>query len=266
MCNFVIMNTEDLKSLIPAVDTRSLVDRVEMNLMDFFIKRNLKPGDPIPKEIELSAAMGVSRTVIRESLNRLKTMGLVEAKKHRGTIIKSPDIAEILQKSMIPRILNESTLRDVFEMRLILEVGMADLVVSRASDEDIEALFSIVKDESLQTADTLFDVDYEIRFHGKLYEITGNDTLKSFQSLLLPIFNYAYSTGLINKHFENKHYVSHKELVEILRHRDADKFRNGMRWHLENHFKRIMINPDGSAENVTETEATLNSPEISSLS
>jgi len=226
------MNTEDLKSLIPAVDTRSLVDRVEMILMDFFIRRNLKPGDPIPKELELSAAMGVSRTVIRESLNRLKTMGLIESKKHRGTIIKSPDIAEILQKSMIPRILNESTLKDVFEMRLILEVGMADLIVSRATDEDIEELFEIVKNESLQTADTLFDVDYEIHFHGKLYEITGNETLKSFQSLLLPIFNYAYSSGLINKHIETKHYVSHKELVEILRHRDAGKLRKGMRWHL----------------------------------
>lgn len=266
MCNFVIMNTEDLKSLIPAVDTRSLVDRVEMNLMDFFIKRNLKPGDPIPKEIELSAAMGVSRTVIRESLNRLKTMGLVEAKKHRGTIIKSPDIAEILQKSMIPRILNETTLRDVFEMRLILEVGMADLVVSRASDQDIEELFEIVKDESLQSADTLFDVDYEIRFHGKLYEITGNETLKSFQGLLLPIFNYAYSSGLINKHFENKHYVSHKELVETLRHRDADKFRNDMRWHLENHFRRIMVKAEGSSENGYGIKSSFNSSGRNSLS
>jgi DNA-binding FadR family transcriptional regulator len=260
------MNTEDLKSLIPAVDTRSLVDRVEMNLMDFFIKRNLNPGDPIPKELELSAAMGVSRTVIRESLNRLKTMGLIESKKHRGTIIKSPDIAEILQKSMIPRILNESTLKDVFEMRLILEVGMADLIVSRATDEDIEELFDIVKNESLQTADTLFDVDYEIHFHGKLYEITGNETLKSFQSMLLPVFNYAYSSGLINKKFENKHYVSHKELVEILRTRDAGKFRKGMRWHLENHFKRILDNNDESGEVNQHSDASLSNPEISSLS
>lgn len=243
--NFVIMNKEDLITTIPAVDTRSLVDKVEMNLMDFFIKKHLKPGDTIPKEMELSAAMGVSRTVIRESLNRLKTMGLVESKKHKGTIIKSPDIAEILQKSMIPRILDETTLRNIFEMRLILEVGIADFVVSRATDKDIEELQEIVKEENSPSSDTLFDVDYEIKFHGKLYEITGNETLKSFQQMLFPVFNYAYSSGLIHKRFETKHYVSHKELAEILHNRDANKFRKGMRRHLENHFQRILhSNPE----------------------
>ena len=235
------MNAHDLKTLIPAIDTRSLVDKVEMNLIDLFIKHQLKPGDAIPREVELASAMGVSRTVIRESLTRLKTMGLIESKKHTGTVIKSPDLSEILQKSMIPKILDESTLRDVFEMRLVIEVGMADLVVDRATDQDIEELKAIVKHENSPASDTLFDVDYEISFHGKLYEITGNTTLKSFQNMLLPVFNYAYSSGLINKMFETKHYVSHKELVEILELRDAAKFRKGMRRHLENHFKRILL-------------------------
>jgi GntR family transcriptional regulator, transcriptional repressor for pyruvate dehydrogenase complex len=242
------MNAEELKIAIPAIDTRSLVDKVEMNLMDLFIKHHLKPGDAIPREVELAAAMGVSRTVIRESLNRLKTMGLIESKKHKGTIIKSPDLSVILQKSMIPKILDENTLRDIFEMRLVIEVGMADLVVARATSRDIRELNLIVKDESKQSQGTLFDVDYEITFHGRLYEITGNETMKSFQSMLLPVFNYAYSSGLINKQFENTHYVSHKELVEILEKRDANKFRKGMRRHLENHFKRILLSPDSMVD------------------
>jgi DNA-binding FadR family transcriptional regulator len=235
------MNTEELKIVIPAIDTRSLVDKVEMNLMDLFTKHHLKPGDVIPREVELAAAMGVSRTVIRESLNRLKTMGLIESKKHKGTVIKSPDISLILQKSMNPKILDDNTLRDVFEMRLVIEVGMSDLVVGRATEKDIRELKAIVKDEDSPSSDTLFDVDYEIKFHGKLYEMTGNETLKSFQSLLLPVFNYAYSSGLINKQFETHHYVSHKELVEILETRDPGKFRKGMRRHLENHFGRILM-------------------------
>ncbi len=234
------MNTEELKTAIPAIDTRSLVDKVEMNLMDFFIRHNLQPGDAIPKEMELVSAMRVSRTVVRESLNRLKTMGLIESKKHKGTVIKSPDISGILQKSMIPKILDHSTLRDIFEMRLVIEVGMSDFIVARASNSDIEELSEIVKDEGSPSGDTLFDVDYEIKFHGKLYEITGNETLKSFQSMLLPVFNYVYSSGLVHKQFETRHYVSHKELVEILKERDANKFRKGMRRHLENHFQRIL--------------------------
>jgi len=233
------MNLDDLKSVIPAIDTRSLVDKVEMNLIDFFIQKELSPGDLIPKELELANVMGVSRTVIRESLNRLKTMGLIESIKHKGTVIKSPDLSGILQKSMIPNILDHSTLKDIFEMRLVIEVGMADLVVERATDREIEELSGIVRNEISPSDDILFDVEYEISFHGKLYEITENETLKGFQQLLLPVFSYVYSSDLINKQPVNKRYVSHKELVEILRKRDADQFRLAMRKHLENHFARL---------------------------
>ncbi len=233
------MTTNEIMTDLEAIDTRSLVDKVEMNLIDFFIKKELVPGDVIPREIELAQAMGVSRTVIRESLNRLKTMGLIESIKHKGTLIKSPDLAGILQKSMIPNILNAQSLKDAFELRLVLEVGMADLVVKRVTDQDIEELSEIVKNEISPSADALFNVDYEIKFHGKLYEITGNETLKGFQNLLLPVFQYVYSSGLINKKTPDRKYVSHKGLVEVLKERDAGMFRKAMRRHLQNHFNRI---------------------------
>lgn len=233
------MNPDINYTTISAIDTSSLVDKVEVHLINFFIQKELKPGDLIPKEMDLSSAMGVSRTVIRESLNRLKTMGLIESIKHKGTIIKSPDLSGILQKSMIPGILDVGTLKDVFELRLVIEVGMADLIVNRATDKDIEELSLIVKNEIYPSENTLFDVDYEIQFHGRLYEISGNETLKSFQRMLLPVFNYVYTSGLINKTIADKRYMSHTELVEVLKLRNADKFRNAMRKHLENHFKRI---------------------------
>lgn len=238
------MNQNELKSAISPIDTSSLVDKVEMQLIDFLTRKELKPGQTIPKEMELAAAMGVSRTVIRESLTRLKTMGLIESIKHKGIVIKSPDLSDILQKSMIPGILDDGTLKDVFEMRLIIEVGMADLVVNRATEEDIEELYSIVKNETEQSENTLFNVDYEIKFHGKLYDMTGNETLKGFQRMLLPVFKYVYTSGLINETFAKKRYVSHKELVEVLRLHDADKFRKAMRKHLENHFIRIFLQND----------------------
>ncbi|BBE20169.1 transcriptional regulator, GntR family [Aquipluma nitroreducens] len=234
------MKTDEHISGLKAIDTSSLVDKVEMNLIDYFSKKKLQPGDSIPKELELAEIMGVSRTVIRETLTRLKTMGLIESKKHIGTIIKSPDLSSIMQKSMIPGILDEGTLKDIFELRLTIEVGMSDLVVTRVTDKDIEELFSIVKNEISPSENTLFDVDYEILFHSKLYEITGNQTLKSFQKMLLPVFSYVYTSGLINKEIADKKYVSHKELVEVLRLKDADMFRTAMRKHLENHFKRLL--------------------------
>lgn len=234
------MKTDEIKNALTAIDTRSLVDKAEMNLIRLFIDQNLKAGDLIPKEMELAEAMGVSRTVIRESLNRLKTMGLIESIKHKGTIITSPDMSIVLQKMMIPAILDSNTLRNVFEMRLIIEVGMADFVVARATDKDIEDLRHIVSNEISPSKDTFFDVNYEVEFHSRLYAITANETLKGFQQLLLPVFSYVYTSGLMNTNISNRTYVSHKELVEILAQRDADKFRDAMRNHLENHFGRVL--------------------------
>ena len=134
------MDSEDLRLELKTIDTSSLVDKVEMRLIEVFLYKELKPGDSIPKETELATIMGVSRTVIRESLNRLKTIGLIESKKHKGTVIKSPNLSSILGKSLIPRILDNKTLKDVFEIRLALEVGMADFIFARKTLKDIEEL------------------------------------------------------------------------------------------------------------------------------
>lgn len=233
------MNAQNMNELLAAVDTSSLVDKVEMNLIDFFIKKELQPGDLIPKEIELASAMGVSRTVVRESLTRLKTMGIIESKKHKGAVIKSPDLSALLQKSMIPRMLDNSTLKDVFELRLVLEIGMADLIFHHINADNIKELEQIVENEPETTEEVLFDIDHEILFHGKLYEITNNETLKNFQNILLPVFNFVYDSGLIKKPISKIRYVSHKGLVEVLKNGNADDFRNAMRKHLENHFARL---------------------------
>ncbi|MFV0506267.1 MAG: FadR/GntR family transcriptional regulator [Bacteroidales bacterium] len=233
------MPDENLINHIYSIDTSSLVDRVEMQLLEFFNKRGLKPGDLIPKELELAKAMGVSRTVIRETLTRLKTMGLVDAIKHKGTVLTSPNIAQILQRSMIPKALDKSTLRDVFELRLILEIGMADSIFNKLSDQDISDLEEITNSEPEHTDSTLFDVEHEIKFHGKLYEISGNYTLMNFQAVLLPIFNYAYASGLMDRPTKKKKHVSHKGIVDILKTGSPKKFREGMRKHLDNHFNRL---------------------------
>lgn len=221
------------------IDTTSLVDRVEKSIIEFLTGKNLKVGDSIPKELELSAALGVSRTVIREALSRLRMIGLLESKKKKGSVITSPDLISILSKSMDPRLLDDETLKEIFEMRLSLEIGMADFVVERATDDDIKELRQIVANDPPRSFDTMFLIEEEIKFHGKLYEITRNETLKKFQKLLLPVFNYVHLSGLLKKPMINKRYASHKELVDVIETRDAEAFRNAMRNHLENHFSRL---------------------------
>lgn len=221
------------------LDTSSLVDKVETQLVQLLIDKKLKVGDSIPPEIDLSKALGVSRTVTREALLRLRMMGLIETKKKKGSVITSPDIFEIMSKSMNPHILDQNTLKEIFELRLVLEIGMADLLFLRITPEDIEALKAIVENEPDTAKDHIFNIDHEIIFHGKLYEIAGNETLKKFQRMLLPVFDYVHNSGLLKKQVSINRFVSHKGLVDILENGSPELFRNGMRNHLENHFTRL---------------------------
>lgn len=233
------MTTTDIKNNLQSLDKSSLVDKVESKLVELLQKRKLKVGDSIPKEIELAETLGVSRTVIREALLRLRMMGLIDSKKKKGAVITSPDLFGMLGKSMNPHILNQETLKEIFELRLVLEIGMADFLFKRVTKEDIAELKQIVKNEPPAAQYHVFNINHEIDFHGKLYEITGNETLKKFQRMLLPVFDYVHKSGLLKKQPLLKTFTSHKALVNILEKGTPEEFRNGMRSHLENHFARI---------------------------
>ena len=233
------MNLASLKNNLKLVDTSSLVDKVEANLVELLQERKLKVGDSIPKEIELAETLGVSRTVIREALLRLRMMGLIESKKKKGAVITSPDLFGIMSKSMNPHVLDQDTLKEIFEIRLVLEIGMADLIFQRVKKEDIAELRKIVSNEPPATQYHLFNIEHEIAFHGKLYEITGNNTMKKFQKMLLPVFDYVHNSGLLKKQPLLKTFVSHKGLVDIIENGSPELFRNAMRSHLENHFARL---------------------------
>jgi len=233
------MTSELLRESFKSIDNASLVDRVEAKIVELLQQQKLKVGDGIPKEIDLALSLGVSRTVVREALTRLKIMGLIESKKKKGAFITSPDLFGNMSKSMNPHILNSETLKEIFEIRLVLEIGMADFLFHRITKKDIEELKEIVSNEPPATQHHLFNVEHEIAFHGKLYEITGNETLKKFQKMLLPVFDYVHNSGLLKKHPLLKMFVSHKELIDILENGTPEQFRNGMRKHLENHFARL---------------------------
>lgn len=226
------------KKLIP-IDNTSLADRVEKELIDYLLQNKLSIGDALPTELELTEMLGVSRTVVREALLRLRMMGLIESRKKKGMVISHPDFLSVFERTIFPTLMEKEKLKDIFELRMSLEIGMADLIFLRLKKEDVEELERIVSDEPQDTSTMLFDIKQEISFHGKLYEITGNDTLKRFQHILLPVFKYVHESGILNKAIQSKRSVSHKDLVEIIKNGNPDSFRGAMREHLDSHFQRI---------------------------
>lgn len=216
---------------------KNLVEQTEKKLLTYLSKSGTKAGTPFPTEKELGQELGVSRTVIREALNRLKAMGIIDSRTNRGSVVASPDILQLMEKAFVPQILDQETLKEIFELRLVLEVGICDLVFMRTTRSDLVELKKIVAEEP-DSNGSVFDVEHEIAFHSKLYELTGNNTLSRLQSLLLPSFQYAYDNHII-AHSENIDYMSHKDLIRELESGTADSYRNGMRKHLENHYARL---------------------------
>ncbi|WP_394366197.1 FadR/GntR family transcriptional regulator [Sphingobacterium daejeonense] len=113
---------------------------------------------------------------------------MIESIKHKGAVLRNPDVLGSLRKVFHPSILDNETLKDMFEMRLALEVGMADFIVNNITDEDLDELDNIANE--IVSGDTAYpwQVEDEIKFHGKLYKISKNRILLELQEMLIPIF------------------------------------------------------------------------------
>src|SRR5688500_2578191 len=181
--NSMRKNGNDFEPIVPV----SMTEVAEERIREYLKKKKLKPGDSIPSEAELSERLNVSRSVIREALSRFRMLGLIEARKKRGMVLTAPDIFRGLERVLDPNLLGEDTLKDIFGMRLVIEMGIAELLFMHKTGEDILILEEMVKDKRYN-GNSAFKLAHEVEFHGKLYEMTRNVTLHRFQKLLLPIF------------------------------------------------------------------------------
>src|SRR5690606_30819501 len=178
------------KAPLQPLDSISMTDRVENILRKYFEDNAFQPGDALPGEVEIAEKLEVSRNVVREALSRLRMLGIVESRTRRGMIMAKPDVLGGFERVLNPYILGDKTLKDIFEMRLILEMGMAEFIVARKTPKGVRELEKIVNEQTSMEAPTK---EEEIRFHTKLYEMTGNDTFKRFQKMLFPIFDYVFT-------------------------------------------------------------------------
>jgi DNA-binding FadR family transcriptional regulator len=159
----------------------------------------------------------------------------VETRRKRGTVLKSPDFFGGMQTIIDSGTLQGNALKDLFELRLMLEIGMSDFIFMRKTDADLERLQAIVDKEEL-TLNTEESIRLDIKFHSILYEISGNQSLKKFQQLLEPLFSiYAPRS----KNWKVKQIIQHHGLLEILRRGSPEAFRTGMRLHLSTQFESM---------------------------
>ncbi len=225
-------------SKIRPVESLTQVDKIEITLQEYFRNENFAPGDAIPKELELAEAMGVSRTAIREAIARFKTLGIIESRKNRGMILTRPDVLNNMQRLMDPQLLHGDTMKEIFEMRLVIEIGLADILFPRKTEAGLVKLERIVEKEE-KTDNKIEKVKYDVEFHSMLYEISQNETIQRFQKMLLPIFDYMDNELHIKGQIPDVGYASHRVLLEVLKNGTPEEFRSKMKNHLFNYFEKV---------------------------
>lgn len=127
------------KEMRPIARPLRLSEEVSGDLQQRIAHGELKPGDRLPTEKALGEAFGVSRAVVREAIARLKADGMIETRQGSGAfVIEAPKSINLrFWKGAGPE-LNE--LRDIFELRAMVEGAVAELAAQRRDKKDLKAM------------------------------------------------------------------------------------------------------------------------------
>ena len=228
----------------PKLDNRNttLVDSVEESLIRFFKEQGLRPGSSIPNEAELAASLGVGRPVLREALSRFKMTGMIVSRTKKGMVLGEPSLLGGMKRCINPLLMNESTLRDILEFRVALEIGISSNIFRNLTDADIEELEQIVEMSQVIGNNKYAPVS-EHRFHTKLYEITGNDIISEFQKVIYPALDFVkeqsrdFFEPIERELSENGEPVTHRHLLEFIKRGDLEGYKHA----IVDHFKLYTI-------------------------
>jgi GntR family transcriptional repressor for pyruvate dehydrogenase complex len=157
---------------IEPIPKQRLAQRVAGTLQRLIVEQGLEAGQRLPPERDLASAMAVSRSVIREALRQLELEGVVLTSHGNGTFIqRRPETAGPIVNN------DERALAAKREARTIFEAGLADVIVERATDDDIDGLARIVAEMRALVTEGRPSGNEDVRFHELLIRCTRNEEL-----------------------------------------------------------------------------------------
>jgi GntR family transcriptional regulator, transcriptional repressor for pyruvate dehydrogenase complex len=217
----------------PKNRTAEVVDRLAAEIGS----GRLTPGARLPTEQEMMAALGVSRTVVREAVAALRAQGLVTTRQGLGAFVASdpqrrpfridPDGLKSLDAVV-----------DVMELRMGVEVETAGLAAERASAKQIRAIGQALAaiDRAIGRSESAIDEDYA--FHRAIAQATGNAQFARFLEYLgrfiIPRQSVRVEPSRLN---DPRAYLEaiqreHRAIHDAIRAHDSPAARTAMRQHL----------------------------------
>lgn len=206
----------------------SVTDQIVDSITDAIVERRLMPGTRLPEQ-QIADLFSVSRTVVRQALNQLSRDRLVTLEPARGAAVAMPSIEEA---------------RQVFEVRRLVEGGMARSLAASITDSQLTQLRNHLRDE--RTAVGRGDVTGRTRlladFHVVLARLMGNEVLAELIADLLSrsqLISLMYQSG--HSAEESRH--EHVEIVEALARRDGRAAARLMEQHINSVERNLRLDP-----------------------
>jgi GntR family transcriptional repressor for pyruvate dehydrogenase complex len=186
-------------------------ERVVEQIADSIGLGELKVGDRIPSERELSVGMEISRPSLREAIKVLEDVGVVEVRRDTspGMYVKSTHIPRELLRSRVA--VRADEVRSVLEARRMLEPRVAHLASLYATSEDYERMQSTIDAQKRMLDDGSWAEDpdrfpvQDVLFHIRMAGATHNSTVLALMRMLQGRLEFA--RDLISHTHDNREWV-----------------------------------------------------------
>jgi DNA-binding GntR family transcriptional regulator len=203
---------------------QSAVDRVYTEIRRMAMDFRFLPGERL-NEAVLAKELGVSRTPLREALNRLSAEGFLTFSANNGFFRKAIDVKEIF---------------DLYEFRMHLECAAVRLAVDRATSEQLDRIeqFSIAstKEDPTRTVDDLVSLDET--FHELLVGLCGNNQMLEALRNINARIQFVRWMDMTERRAETQH--QHQVIIAALRNRDAVAAEQSIREHIAHRLDQIV--------------------------
>lgn len=222
--------------------SQNLTDRVTAALVAEITSGQYARGDVLGSEKALAERFGVSRTILREALSRVKAEGLVVTRQSRGVIVQTPHRTQILQIN--PGQGPEDVL-PIVELRVGVESEAAALSAERRTMEDLATMEATLDSmaHALEEGDLSGGVEADLLFHRTIYGSTKNPNYIAFYNFLHDFLkenifvSRTRSQARRDQRFRSQN--EHRCIFEAIAAQDPHRAREAAREHVINTAKRL---------------------------
>jgi GntR family transcriptional repressor for pyruvate dehydrogenase complex len=220
------------------VKPAKIKEQIVVQLRDQIVRGVWPPGSKIPSENELTRRLGVSRVSLREALQNLASLGLLESQQGGGTYVKEYS-GEILFNPLFSMLaLDKTGVLDVLEYRRIVEKGTAALVAEKASAKDIEELEAAYQEMIRQKKDAHAFARADLDFHLALARATGNPIVIKVNDIIRNILSVSMDKIVLSLGVRDG-LSYHRRILDAIKAHDSRLAESLMEEHILKTIKRL---------------------------